>query len=407
MAVKKKVKLKKGAFQILFWIVSIVFILIILCIFIIKFVVGSINHNDNLKMGEYIIENNDTENGLYRVDSNYVFKGNDSFNYVKYGNMIFRIIRIYKDGSMDIVLDNKINSLYYGDDYNYIESDIHKYINDEFLSFIDIKDLNKTPLCMDKIEDINSISCNRIDFSSYVRLPSLIDYMDSLDGADTYLNNGTLLSSYSSNYVWNIDDGISKTSIENPLYVYPVITLNNKVQYISGDGSLENPYIINNNSYVGAYVLIDNDRYVVIDEDNGKIKLMLVTDSFLFRKKYDSKILDYLNDDYYYSLSYKKILEKFNISFGNYDKDYEKTTSKKKKVYVGIPTISDIKIDDSVVDYYLINSKSDDEIYYYNNGLKVISKDISMKLRSVIMIKKSKISTGDGSYDNPYVVEVK
>ena len=407
MVVKKNVKLKKGAFQILFWIVSILFILVILCIFIIKFVHGNGNNSSSITISEYIVKNSSNENGLYKIDSNQVFKGDDSLNYLKYGNLVFRIIRIYKDGSMDIVLDNKINSLYYGEDYNYIESDIHKYINDEFLSLLDTDDLNKTPICMDKISDINSISCDKIDFSSYVRLPSLIDYMDSLEEESTYLNNNTLLSSYSSSYVWMINDKLSTKNIDNPFYIYPVVTLNNGNEYVSGDGSKDNPYIINNKSYVGSYVIIDKDKYVVIDEDNGKIKLMLVTDSFLFRKKYDSKILDYLNDDYYESLSYKKILEKFNISFGNYDKDYEDISSKKKKVYVGIPSISDIKIDDSVIDYYLINSRDENNIYYYNNGLKVISKDISMKLRPVIMIKKSKIDTGDGSYDNPYIVEVK
>lgn len=407
MAVKKKVKLKKGAFQILFWIVSILFILVILCIFIIKFVHGNGNNSSSITISEYIVKNSSNENGLYKIDSNQVFKGDDSLNYLKYGNLVFRIIRIYKDGSMDIVLDNKINSLYYGEDYNYIESDIHKYINDEFLSLLDTDDLNKTPICMDKISDINNISCDKIDFSSYVRIPSLIDYMDSLDGEDTYLNNNTLLSSYSSGYVWMINDKLSTKNIDSPFYIYPVVTLNNGNEYVSGDGSKDNPYIINNKSYVGSYVIIDKDKYVVIDEDNDKIKLMLVTDSFLFRKKYDSKILDYLNDDYYESLSYKKILEKFNISFGNYDKDYEDISSKKKKVHVGIPTITDFKIDDSVIDYYLINSRDENNIYYYNNGLKVISKDISMKLRPVIMIKKSRIDTGDGSYDNPYIVEVK
>lgn len=407
MAVKKKVKLKKGAFQILFWVVSILFILVILFMFIFKFVFGSSIHNNDLKISDYIVKNSSNENGLYRIDSNYVFKGDNSLNYLKYGNLMFRIIRIYKDGSMDIVLDNKINSLYYGEDYNYIESDIHKYINDNFLSLLDIDDLNRTPICLDKISDINSISCDKIDFSSYVRLPSLIDYMDSLEEESTYFNNNTLLSSYSSSYVWMINDKLFNTNIDNPFYIYPVVTLNNENEYISGNGSKDNPYIINSKSYVGAYVLIDEDKYVVIGEDNGKIKLMLVTDSFLFRKKYDESILDYLNDEKYDSLSYKSILEKFSISFGNYGKDYVDISSKKKKVHVGIPTISDIKIDDSVVDYYLINSKSDDEIYYYNNGLKVISKDISMKLRPVIMVKKSRIYIGDGSYDNPYIVKVK
>lgn len=407
MAVKKRMKLKKGIFQILFWTISILFILIVIIFFIIKFIIGNSKMNNELKINEYIVNNLSVKDGLHSNSGNYVFKGKNVNNYVKYGNLLYRIIRIYKDGSMDIMVDNSVNSLYYGNKIKYIESDVHKYINDVFLDAVSIKDLNYTPICAHEVNKVENVSCDDIDFSSYVRLPSVIDYLDSVEDNETFFDEGTLLSNYSSSFVWLYKDRLVNVDTEKSFSLYPVITLNNRIVYTSGDGTKENPFIIKNKSYYGAYVLIGNDRYVVIDDDGGKIKLMLSTEGFLVRRSYNSNILDYLNDKYYNSLTYKNILQKFNISYGKYSNDYKKSLSKKKKVYIGIPSVNDMKFDNSVTDYYLINEAiNNDEVYYYNNRLNVIDKSISMKLRPVIMIKKSKISTGNGSILDPYVVEV-
>ena len=104
-------------------------------------------------------------------------------------------------------------------------------------------------------------------------------------------------------------------------------------------------------------------------------------------------------------MEYKNILVKFKTGVSLYKDSYADCNRDKKEVYVGYPEISDLKLDSTVKDYYLINSG--DVIYYYNNGTKIGNKNLSMKVQPVIMIKSSKISSGTGSITDPYVVEVK
>ena len=147
---KKVVKrrLKKGVFQTIFCLVSLIFI-IGCCIFygsrLIKYYKI---YNPKSESGESIqlISNaliQDTPivfegSGIYRESGIYVYKGKDANNYIKYSNMIWRIIRTNSDGSLEIILDDYINSLAWDfEGNNYSHSDINKYLNDGYIVFLD------------------------------------------------------------------------------------------------------------------------------------------------------------------------------------------------------------------------------------------------------------------------------
>ncbi len=388
----RKIKFKKGIFQKLFWFLSFIFIIVIFLIILIRFLSVGKKFNSDKKIYEYIIENS----SLKKVDDTYYFSGENANNYLKYGNMLFRIIKIYKDGSMDIITDKSINSLYNKND------DVLKYVNDIFYKSIDHKYLKTSPYCEDIISDVKKITCDKINFSHYVKLLPLIDYVNTIDSSKTYLPSMWLGTS-SKDGIWIItDDGIALGKEDSINYVYPVITLNNQVKYTNGDGTEEKPFILESSSKLGGYVKIEDDMYVIV-EDNHNLKLSLVGDKILVRKTYSEKFIDDLNLDYYNDLSYKKVLQKYDINVNEYNDSY--LCSGKKSVYVGLPMVSDMKLDDSIEDYYLINSG--ENIYYYNDGLKIGSKNLSMKLRTTVSIKENKINSGTGSYDDPYIVEVK
>ena len=48
-------------------------------------------------------------NGLYKVDNEYVFKGDNVNNYIKLNDVLYRIISINSDGSVRL-MENKKNS---------------------------------------------------------------------------------------------------------------------------------------------------------------------------------------------------------------------------------------------------------------------------------------------------------
>ena len=55
-----------------------------------------------------VVESGD---GLYLVNGNYVFKGKNVDNYILISNILFRIIRINSDKTIDVVMDEYVNRL--------------------------------------------------------------------------------------------------------------------------------------------------------------------------------------------------------------------------------------------------------------------------------------------------------
>ena len=96
-----------------------------------------------------------TDEGLVKnnEDNSYFFRGNVTNNYVKFNDLIWRILTINKDGSVKLVLDSEIDvlSTYYDDKYEYnnsvISKSIDKWYTDNFISN-DIY-VKKTSFCND------------------------------------------------------------------------------------------------------------------------------------------------------------------------------------------------------------------------------------------------------------------
>ena len=278
----RKVKFKKGIFQKMFWFISILFILSVIIVFLIKYIAAGKNFNDDKKIYEYVIE----KNNVVKVDDFYYFKGEDVNNYLKYGNLLFRIVKVYKDGSMDIITDKSINSLYNKND------DVLKYVREFFYKSIDHDLLNTSPYCKDIIDDVKNITCNDIDFSSYVKLLSVTDYVNSLNSKKTYLSDMWLGTKNKDGY-WIINDGNLAKGNDNMVNdVYPVITLKNSVKYTSGDGSSEKPFEVKSESKLGSYVKIMDDTYIVTEVNGHNLKLTLTGDKILVRKMFNKDVIN-------------------------------------------------------------------------------------------------------------------
>lgn len=188
--------------------------------------------------------------GLYIYNGDFIFKGEKVDNYVKYNDKLWRIVYVKRSGSVKLVLDESlIEASYDKESKEYSESQIHNYLNDEKKLDVNEKKLDKITICLDKIDDVNKLSCKKT-ISEYVSLLSIDDYVNSINSSTnkSYINskNGLwLYNQTSDNLVWMVKNGFITTSkIDNIYEVRPVIILKNNAYIKSGEGSKAKPYIV-------------------------------------------------------------------------------------------------------------------------------------------------------------------
>ena len=438
-SVRKKRRLKKGVFQTIFCIVSFLFI-IGCCIFygsrLIKYYKI---YNPTSESGEKItlISNaliHDTPivfegSGVYRENGVYVYKGANANNYIKYANLTWRIIRTNADGSLEIILDDYINALAWDFDGNdYINSDIHKYLNDVFVKNLNTDYLVKTSICNDEMESIDKYSCNDKNNEYYVKLLPANDFLNSVADGESYIvNNEQLIwlgTKGLEEKVWHSNGANISTSPNNYGYlIKPVVTIKNSTALLGGSGTYEDPFIIEKEDKqikIGSYIKIDNDEWIVYEKTDKNIKLVY---SNLYTKKFNTYRFDVekneydpesenslaylLNHDFYESLAYKDLLLDFDVYTGHYDVSYKDVYKTKIKVKVGIQNALDLKFNSDATGYFSSTKGSDNKILCYGEGSLFYSKPaMARSYRPTISIKMPKTYSGDGTMDSPFVIEV-
>lgn len=436
---KKKRRLKKGVIQTIFCLISIIFI-IGCCIFygsrLIKYYKI---YNPKTETGEkaklmyttlaqespIVLEGE----GLYRENGVYVFKGAEVNNYIKYSNLIWRIVRTNSDGSIEIMLDDYINILAWDFKGNeYIKSDIHKYLNEVFAPQLDTTNLVKTSICTDKMSSIDKFSCDKKNNDYYVKLLPANDFLNSVIDEKTFVSEeGKLVwlgTTANEEKAWLANGGnISNAEDNNTYLIKPVVTLANATLLISGNGSKEEPFVVGeekNGITLGSYVTLDEDTWIVSSVEAGKVKLVYSelynngnskyrfdTEKLDFEPKRENSLAKLLNDKFYNELSYKDLLLDFDLYTETYTDTYENVYKEKISVKVGIPSAVDLKFNNGE-DGYFLSSKSPREarIYYYQGDLISSKPGISRPYRPVIMIEMPEVTEGDGTIDNPFKVEV-
>ena len=188
---KKKKKLKKRPFQVIFCTLSALFILGCCVFYGSRLIKYYKIYNPKGENGETIKFFSDyfgstakdfaTEgSGLYMNEGNYIFKGEVDNNYLKFSNMLWRIIKVSKEGTF-LVLDDYLNVLPWNSsitDYN--NSDINNYLNDVVLSKLNQDLLSKNTYCVDKVNSLSSITCNEKNSDNYVGLLDVTTFLNSI-----------------------------------------------------------------------------------------------------------------------------------------------------------------------------------------------------------------------------------
>lgn len=371
--------------------------------------------------------------GLIREGDTYYFKGEVYNNYVQIFNRLYRIISITKD-NIKIVSNVNEAVFYYGSGDSYLNSNIYLWLNQTEVDKTGV--YSKTIPAFLKFVVKSKYFLYQYD-SSLTKMDILEDYFTILNiddymkagGEDSFFNNGSasFLLGYDKDkriLVMQKDGKVDSTSRDKASGIRVVMTLKKGLKVLDGDGTIQKPYVIDQESYINdinKYIQLDKDLYQVYEENDNYFRLRMVDylsekRSFSnklsgFRPLNKNNIAYYLNHTYYNSLSYKDILEECRFNTGDLmDKyDYLDSFSTVSSVKVGMQNIFDLNISNFLSDYYLINASKDDfeNSYVYDKfGTIQETKATTLKrIIPVVCIKKDLVKRGDGSLKNPYIVE--
>lgn len=235
-----------------------------------------------------VIKNNtiktQTGDGLYEMNNELVFRGENPNNYVAFAGELWRIVKI-KENHVEIILtDTEDNDIYgcFDNRYN-TEVKANYGINNYGLSRALLKTkeiynskyskyskyLTQFDLCIGKRNDNSTdksgkLECNELLKKQDIGLLPLYDYMNaSLDGlcnksasmecqnynylvevnSKWWTMTGNLKDTYSS-YIVSYNGSVYSEYASSSAVLRYVLSLNSKVLYELGDGSKEDPYKI-------------------------------------------------------------------------------------------------------------------------------------------------------------------
>ena len=245
------------------------------------------NDIDNKNIYDEIVNSNSivtSGSGLYEMNDSKVFRGEYTNNYLKLGNILFRIVKLNNDNTIMLILsDYNKNTLSKWDDrYN---SSVKRSdgINDysisrvresllNLLSNVYGENINNKAISHDYCIGSRSANDNNNDgsiecsnkYNDYISLLPVYDFINaSIDSNCVSIKNSRVCQNY--NYLAGFEDSFwtitpvkgssSEVYYSNGYYLnfdsaktkYSlrfVITISGDEIYKSGDGTLDNPYVI-------------------------------------------------------------------------------------------------------------------------------------------------------------------
>lgn len=382
--------------------------------------------------------------GLHQDTEGYYFKGKVSNNYVRFANRNFRIIQILNDGSVRMVTDDIVAEFMWGEESSYQSSNLHLWLTKSDSSSSGVyydtipspnKFLVQTSYTEDRLLD-SKVSTTSTKYQDYVSTLSIQDYVRA-GGQNSYFNIGKFfwllgLDKDNENLYVDADGGVFSATFDEAYGVRAVITLKENSAITSGDGTAQNPFIIDQGedvNYVDQYVQLGTDMYKVFGDKNGILSLSLAgyltTSSGVYVSSYsnsntyfDSTRRDhlayYLNSTYLNSLSYASLLRDTIFYLGEVSNDmgllysniYQSTGVHK----IGLLNVFDYNANPSLDDYFLINTTSTvgslGYVYRANGLLEEAHVTEEKHVVPVVSIDRNLIRGGTGSLTDPFLVSI-
>ena len=288
---------------------------------------GGVESSNDFK--ELVISNNTSSCPTYVEEDGitYISGSKDciDFNYVWYSGKLWRITAIYPDGTMKMITDDTVTAIKYGSDVNFYTDEsnssyIYQWLNEDFLDTLyNYENIIVTDASWNAIQT-SSTSTKPTEttmITAPVGLLNSYEYYKSYENTDSYhgyLNNGYfwwLLNSYSSSYVWDVDN-IGRADNSPPSNfasgARPSINLQSGITINGGTGTSDDPYTISgdketitagttllNTRQSGEYVNFDGELYRIVGIENNTTKLnkmeyVIDSDNTVIIKNFSSSI---------------------------------------------------------------------------------------------------------------------
>lgn len=416
----------------IFNIISILLLVFIISFYSYRFIYYKINEsnidNTNILSKNIIIQYNNYElfNEMAIINKNYYFINNSKKNYIKYKGLLWRIIKINSDKSTTIILEDSINNMTYNNVMKWLNNGDENYTGIFYNSIYNKK--NRYNKKNNYLNNKNNYFCDKLN-EDRIYLLSIDDY-NNAGAKNSYLNNKTdFWISKENTYITS--EGNIEENNENDYYnIRPVIILDKNIEIYTGDGSIDNPYLIENKEIdilkeiePYSYIEYNNALWMVL-EINDSIKLISDNciknkDGKCLTKLYSQKnndiniynknnLLYYLNHEYYNSLDNKNYLTKGIFYTGEYeDNNYLSIYEDNIELKIGLPTISDLyayKIDNT----FLLTTSENNDLNIFisldNHPYETLINE-KANIRPVIYMKNNiSIIDGDGTYSSPYIL---
>ncbi len=393
-------------------------------------------------LAKVIKENNHNSDNFKDIDNQLYFMNDANNNYLRYSNILFRIIKVNSDNSVVAITDNSLTSLAFGTNLDYLNSYVNKWLNttsDEYSGILE-KQLNKvstylqkTKICLDTVNKVDNALCQAVNNDYYFSLLSTSDFANIGSKKSFVINdeNFYLGNTNSENSIWYItDEGkLSLAEGNNIMGIRPVITIKANIDYVSGDGTASNPYVIEkDNSFFGGYVKLDNTLWRIYQVNDTEVRLMMDdylkvnnqnlsyiysnTSSFHDDFKVGT-IAYYLNNDFLNTLSYKNKIKEVLWTNGYYSEennyDYKTAIEATVNTKVAMVSMADIRLNSKLDNYFTMTGTMERGVTMYtiNSNQKVYTKNIRSKANIVpaISLDKSLLIKGKGTIDSPYEME--
>lgn len=266
--------------------------------------ISNINCSDGYsseKLSDHLISKGivSTGNGLYQQNDYYIYRGDNVDNFIVFNDQVFRVVRINNDGTLKVIetdyivknkkdgsqykssrrtsseWDNRYNSeRNFSSGFNdYVHENINSRIKDTLENIYneyssDVKAyIVKQDLCIGKrslTETDNSgmIECSNIMYEQFIGLLPLYEYINaSLDASCVSAESSTCanynyLATMKSTFwsmtavsgnsydVFKIGKKISDATANSTATPKVVLNLSSEIRFTNGDGTQENPYII-------------------------------------------------------------------------------------------------------------------------------------------------------------------
>lgn len=418
-------------------------------------------YNKTVVTRKVTVARNLTEVVQQETDETNYYKGTDPNNYLLFSGMLWRIVGVDSEGNVKIVTQNNIANLSYGKEGEmFDDSNIKTWLNDYFYSYIHDTSYVKedSVWCVDSIDNAASASSNCTSFSqpSPVGLLTLYDYNATRQGNDTYLNSITeywLMNRKDSRFAYihlMFQDGTVTTNESTSLSgLRPALVLKNDLYILSGNGSLQNPYRLDdyqpgkendllNTRLIGEHVSYFGMSFRIADiDDDGYVKLISTgylqnntTNNYIY-SSYDNENnirkfnpeeegnigyrlnhehLDYMDDSL-------MVVHEYTLPTYDSNKKYSEFETSTFKSKVSIPASYEMfsatneqmtgQANYWLLDYidgnqaFMINSANgktftiNSNSLYVSNGFKIV----------FYVDKNVKIKSGNGTSVNPYVIK--